>query len=542
MSANAGKRVAWDSISRVEIAETDLRERSDIDQPVETVDEIIEIVGEHYHTAIAEGYQDPQDDALESDDEEIVFNQQIVGGSSALESVAEKMKFNNKIYAAQYLEGGALHLSRNPHGAIAMSSNALRRYTEAVTGRSIPLHYLDDDGDDDDDLPPPPPPAEPCPYKKDKGGIHRPVAEDLPALKRKTAVDLGAAPKAKAAPDSLKKLRSGDKVINVDMSSSAEARAEKSSSEVMDVDMEEAAGASSSSANPPKAKPMPKPSSAPKAAASSSAAPGRDAPTVVPAGGTPIRTSMPANQVPGAAVIGWYDQEQFFVSKRVSGLLRGHNHANRRDRIPLPDFQDGAWMDFASVFSFIKRRYSRSLTVSDLIDIVTSNHRFMLDVQLARELFAGKYRFLPVRIKAIQSHNDWILENVNMAWPEIDRIICLDPSFTIERLLRREHPTLPVRLDLRIKDVHPKIFYHYTHIAIVDDVIRRGICPGGLRTSKAHSYFSAFDPWSIQKTNQAGMASTRPVAIAVDVEMAVAYGIRLAVAQSQAIIVTYCHY
>ena len=50
-------------------------------------------------------------------------------------------------------------------------------------------------------------------------------------------------------------------------------------------------------------------------------------------------------------------------------------------------------MDFASVFSFIQRRYSRSLTVSDLIDIVTSNHRFMLDVQLAREgeLFAGKY-------------------------------------------------------------------------------------------------------------------------------------------------------
>ena len=92
------------------------------------------------------------------------------------------MKFN-KIYAAKYLEGGALHLSRNPHGAISMSSNALRHYTEAVTGRSIPLHYLDDDGDDDDDLPPPPPPAEPCPYKKDKDGVHRPVAEDLPALK-----------------------------------------------------------------------------------------------------------------------------------------------------------------------------------------------------------------------------------------------------------------------------------------------------------------------------------------------------------------------
>ena len=131
-----------------------------------------------------------------------------------------------------------------------MSSNALRHYTEAVTGRSIPLHYLDDDGDDDDDLPPPPPPAEPCPYKKDKDGVHRPVAEDLPALKRKAAADLGAAPKAKAAPDSLKKLRSGDTVVSVDMPSSAEARAKKSSSEVVDVEMEETAGASSSSILP----------------------------------------------------------------------------------------------------------------------------------------------------------------------------------------------------------------------------------------------------------------------------------------------------
>ncbi|CAK9024014.1 unnamed protein product, partial [Durusdinium trenchii] len=248
MSVNAGKKVAWDHVSRVEIEETDLRIRSDIDQPPETVDEIIEIVGDHYHAAIAEGYQDPQDDALESDDEEIVFS---ISKSSAV---------------------------------------------QARWKASIPLHTLDDDGDDDDDLPPPPPPAEPCPYKKDKDGVHRPVAEDLPALKRKTAADLGAAPKAKAAPDSLKKLRTGDTVVNVDMSSSAEARAKKSSSEVIDVDMEETAGASSSSANPPKAKPMPKPSSVPKAAAPSSAAPGRDAPNLVPAGGTPIRATMPANQ------------------------------------------------------------------------------------------------------------------------------------------------------------------------------------------------------------------------------------------------------
>ena len=144
--------------------------------------------------------------------------------------------------------------------------------------------------------------------------------------------------------------------------------------------------------------------------------------------------------------MGWSAQ-QFFVSKRVSGLLRGHNHANRRDRIPLPDFQDGAWMDFASVFSFIKRRYSRSLTVSDLIDIVTSNHRFMLDVQLAREgeLFAGKYLFLPARIKAIQSHNDWILENINMPLASekllffslLQKVVC-QPVFLASRFFMLE--------------------------------------------------------------------------------------------------------
>ncbi|CAK9049426.1 unnamed protein product, partial [Durusdinium trenchii] len=260
MSVNAGKKVAWDHVSRVEIEETDLRVRSDIDQPPETVDEIIEIVGDHYQAALAEGYQDPQDDALESDDEEIIFNQQIVGGSSALESVAERMKFN-KIYAAQYLEGGALHLSRNPHGAISMSSNALRHYTEAVTAELFLCTTS-------------------MMTETTTSSRHHHLRRNL----------------AKAAPDSLKKLRTGDTVVNVDMSSSAEARAKKSSSEVVDVEMEEKAGASSSSANPPKAKPMPKSSSVPKAAASSTAAPGRDAPKLVPAGGTPIRTTMPANQ------------------------------------------------------------------------------------------------------------------------------------------------------------------------------------------------------------------------------------------------------
>ena len=128
------------------------------------MDEIIEIVADHYHQAIADGLENPPEADAESEDEEIAFDQSIVGGSSALEGVAERMKYN-KIC-------GGLHLSKNPHGAIAMSRNALRHYTEAVTGRTLPLHYLDDDGDDDDDLPPPPPPprppppAEPCPCKK----------------------------------------------------------------------------------------------------------------------------------------------------------------------------------------------------------------------------------------------------------------------------------------------------------------------------------------------------------------------------------------
>ena len=70
MSVNAGQRVAWDRVSCIEIEEKDL---TDIDQPPETMDEIIEIVAGHYHSAIADGLPDLQDDALESDDDQIVF-------------------------------------------------------------------------------------------------------------------------------------------------------------------------------------------------------------------------------------------------------------------------------------------------------------------------------------------------------------------------------------------------------------------------------------------------------------------------------------
>lgn len=55
----------------------------------------MEIIGDHCH----KGHEDPPEPDAESDDEEIVFDKPIVGGSSALEGVAEKMRFN-KIYAA----------------------------------------------------------------------------------------------------------------------------------------------------------------------------------------------------------------------------------------------------------------------------------------------------------------------------------------------------------------------------------------------------------------------------------------------------------
>ena len=62
------------------------------------------------------------------------------------------------------------------------------------------------------------------------------------------------------------------------------------------------------------------------------------------------RLALQARAVPGASKLGQPQlQPGIWLSRRVSGLLRGWEHTNKRNRYPPPAFQQGLWMEFIHV-------------------------------------------------------------------------------------------------------------------------------------------------------------------------------------------------
>lgn len=83
-------------------------------------------------------------------------------------------------------------------------------------------------------------------------------------------------------------------------------------------------------------------------------------------------------------------------------------------------------MEFNHVYMCIKKK----TTIDDLLVVITSNHRFMLEVKIAPNgtLAGGKRQYTPLRVKAIQHHNNWSYQNVeglagaralHRPWPSI---------------------------------------------------------------------------------------------------------------------------
>ena len=120
--------------------------------------------------------------------------------------------------------------------------------------------------------------------------------------------------------------------------------------------------------------------------------------------------------------------------------------------------------------------------------------------------------FTPLRIKAIQNHNEWSSTNVQDALPEHERFISLDNEYGAT--------------DFQA-GVAPTIVYHYTHRAAFLDVINMGLIYGGNRTGARFTFLTKEDPWTISGTDYAAMAATRPVRVALDLQMMILNGHRL---------------
>ena len=151
-------------------------------------------------------------------------------------------------------------------------------------------------------------------------------------------------------------------------------------------------------------------------------------------------------------------------------------------------------MDYGKVYSFmkLKRKYDVNLTNDELLRVITSNHRFMLEVKIARKgtLVGGKYQYTPLRIKAMQNHNEWSNNNVQDALPEHERFINLDEEYTAAEYQASKFPRVPCGALGKVTDVAPTILYHYTHRAAFLDVVNMGLIPGGNRTGAPFTFLT----------------------------------------------------
>ena len=308
------------------------------------------------------------------------------------------------------------------------------------------------------------------------------------------------------------------------------------------------AGAEAAAVEKPTSKPQPKPSERPAGAVADSTTPATEKPAIqakvmpkapskappMPKGATsPLSenqvVALQSREVPGASRLDHLSSDQVWLSRRISGLLRGWEHTNKRNRVPPPAFQKGLWMEFSHVYMYIKKKYRQSLTIDDMLVVITSNHRFMMEIKVAPKgtLVGGKRPYTPMRLKAIQHHNDWSYQNVEEALPEHERFIVLDPEYGVAEYNSGKFPRMPVNAHGRVEDIQPTIVYHYTHHASIQDIINMGLIPGGNRTGDMYSFLTKEDPWSTSTTDYAAMASTRPVCIALDLHMMAVHGYRL---------------
>ena len=155
--------------------------------------------------------------------------------------------------------------------------------------------------------------------------------------------------------------------------------------------------------------------------------------------------ALQSRSVPGASNLPHLNSNQVWLSRRVSGLLRGWEHSKKTwQKAQPPSFEKGLWMDYAKVYSFIKRKYAVNLTNDELLRVITSNHRLMLEGYAKKgTLVGGKYQYTPLTIKAIQNHNEWSYNTVQDALPEHQHFVYLDPEYDAEYYKAGKFPRVP---------------------------------------------------------------------------------------------------
>ena len=188
-------------------------------------------------------------------------------------------------------------------------------------------------------------------------------------------------------------------------------------------------------------------------------------------------------ELPGLRDLGHLNYDDFKFSKRVTGLLRGYDHKflePHHRHIP-PEFDDELYLNFESMYSYLRKRYRAQLSKQDLYLILRTQDRFMCRIEagIVGELTTLDMPYRITHVKACQGHDQSLIDKVGTA-PLVKQIISLDYPFTVEDVKKGFYPRVPIYPHLAEAEVPEefRVIYHYTSWDSLQQIICTGIFPG----------------------------------------------------------------
>ena len=244
---------------------------------------------------------------------------------------------------------------------------------------------------------------------------------------------------------------------------------------------------------------------------------------------------LPGFEVPKGRLHG----DEFWLSKRVTSLLRGYDHARSKShhKIIPPEFDYGLYVEYEPTYHYLRKRYVANLSHEDFIRLLKKNDRFEVVVEVGRrgELTDLGLPYRVVKLRAIQGHEQNLIDAYS-AEALAKTCFKMDPIYSTVHVSAGEHPRQPLVPHLCNQSLGPKLVYHYTDRDNAEMVVKMGLFPGGMRSGKAHVYTTASPPWIASDKKDPGARQNMPVCFALDMELMIYHGVRLVETRAGSII------
>ena len=185
-------------------------------------------------------------------------------------------------------------------------------------------------------------------------------------------------------------------------------------------------------------------------------------------------------------------------------------------------------MDFKALVRHLQGDFAH-LREEEVLMVVRNSPMRRFRVQV-NGLSSGKLRWTPVRIRAIQGHRAFLVEQGGMS-TMIKTMFTFDENFDETKVDDPSvHPAFSAMPEgSPVWNKFPRVVYHTCDQAAFNSINKFGLIPGGFpyKTGRAHNFFNSTPPWKAEMKKLQGTRAGRPIAIAFDMELMMQMGYKL---------------